>query len=164
MTPVPCCSSCLPVCMLGPSRDASHIADLHTISPCQASFNKLTSLPGSLAALPQLELCRVACCDIGSLPPGLAAAPALAWLSLGGNPICAPPPPHRLVRATVHLRLQCLAAQHSRRMVIATSRQCTMVATGNMYGSCRCGFSAIPLLVETSTSAISLFAGRKLQM
>lgn len=61
----------------------------------QASFNRLTSLPDSLAALPRLELCRVACCDIATLPDSLADAPALVWLSLGGNPVCAPPPPHR---------------------------------------------------------------------
>ncbi len=83
--------------MLGPSKAASHIADPVLVSVRQASFNRLTSLPGSLAALPRLELCRVACCDIGSLPPILADAPALAWLSLGGNPICAPPLPHRSV-------------------------------------------------------------------
>lgn len=76
--------------------------------PAQASFNNFTELPEGLGALPRLEMCRVACCKIESLPAGLGAAPALAWLSLGGNPICAQPPPHRHVHLYSHHLTCCL--------------------------------------------------------
>lgn len=48
-----------------------------------------------MASLPRLELFRVAVNAITEVPPQFAGMDSLAWLSLGGNPVCPPaPPPH----------------------------------------------------------------------
>ena len=67
---------------------------VRTKDPCtragtvQASFNRLTSLPKGMGALPKLELLRVAVNNIGALPPEFAGLDRLAWLSLASNPVC----------------------------------------------------------------------------
>lgn len=73
-----------------------------TLLDVQASFNRLTALPEGLGSLPRLELVRAACCNVQRLPRALADAPALAWLSLGGNPVCASPPPPRCAFVGAH--------------------------------------------------------------
>ena len=58
----------------------------------QASFNRLQSLPTGLTKLPSLELLRVAVNNLSHLPEGLTGMRSLAWISLAGNPVCAPAP------------------------------------------------------------------------
>ena len=58
----------------------------------QASFNRLQSLPAGLTQLPSLELLRVAVNNLSHLPEGLTGMRSLAWISLAGNPVCAPAP------------------------------------------------------------------------
>lgn len=45
------------------------------------------SLPVSLAALPELEMLRVAINRIEDVPLAFAACPKLAWASMAGNPV-----------------------------------------------------------------------------
>jgi hypothetical protein len=59
----------------------------------QASRNQLTNLPEGLAALPNLELLRVAVNNLQVLPASLSESPNLAWVSLASNPLCPPEPP-----------------------------------------------------------------------
>ena len=50
--------------------------------------NALTGLPASLEGCAELELLRVAANQMAVLPDWLTRMPKLAWLALGGNPVC----------------------------------------------------------------------------
>lgn len=112
----------------------------------QASFNRLIALPEGLGSLPRLELVRVACCNVQRLPRALADAPALAWLSLGGNPVCAPPPPPRCAFVGVHTYTYLSAVISCREFNIKSEMPCACIFfqlnlnffCGNILAWCMC--------------------------